>query len=61
MPKKSCINSFYDTQEIMKISITVLPFFFLHCNYFVFVVPFFTLFPGKDSKMYEKEMEHGVT
>lgn len=57
MPKKSCINSFYDTQEIMKISIRSA---FCLANYFV-LVAYFALFPMKNSKMYEKEMENGVT
>jgi hypothetical protein len=59
MPKKSCITLFYDTQEIMKISIIVLVFVCALQLFSLFFVV--ALFPGKNSKMYEKEMENGVT
>jgi hypothetical protein len=43
----------------MKISITVFVFCIATISFFA-VCFFFALFPGKNSKMYEKEMENGV-
>lgn len=56
MPKKSCINSFYDTQEIMKISIVVC-FLASQLSVFFMWLPPFAFSPGENSNMYEKEMK----